>query len=1708
MAPPVPAAVKGKGRAVPSPIAPSHPSQPTSNPLQDQSNDLALALDGSFIETTSAAVARAMAKFHAVQAGQGDGGQGWEQNAVQQIQRDGKTIYRIRPLASPPTSPTSSGSSSSPSTSSSAASGHLPFARPSNQPLPSISSASPSHPTIALHRSSFRSIDPFAPRRASLPEESVHSGDPALLSPVNAFPSTLSPSSAQPATPALRKSGSSPTLTSAPRFPSGFNSAPNLDRMRRSPSSFSAAAAEADVLGRILGWRGGFASGEGSRGKSGGRAGRAGTARLGMPQIFQMGGGRKGSTASKGSKGSKGSRESENSDESDLPDDSVVEALDASRIPEHPFALFTKRFSVSRNRPSSRSRSLVSPFGSGVRIPRLVPPATRPDVNAERPQHAMREVSSNDSIRTARADDPSSHIPTPLAIPPSPSPASDSSVEQPAALPRRRFEDPAIFDLFHRADLAASSSPSPPGQFGQHGRLPSSASIASSVRSDSSTPAQQITVLPSAGDDPRFIIWGVQDPPPSAVPPTSPPLPQGRRPSAVQSPKSPPRSDTAAAAGDLRRESIPEEGGPGGRFASPASSSSAVGSPTSGSRRWSISQRGSSGEVSSPATSLRDSVDSANGPGGTGSAKEPHLQRILMAASVERLVVELTSEISAELLPTFFLTYRHYLAPLDLLRLLLARFEWAMSPPSTSLAHMSSAQLAEDEALRRVVRVRTFVVLRYWLINSHYMEDFDPSREMKTTLTNWLNERSRDERYKASPKDMRLVKQLKKAVRTRKESLAQGHQAKVKSTTSSGEEDVDLEEELRPAVSESSDGPTNPTATITSSPPSGSVFNFGSLRGGLKGKLFPLAPPTSSMPFSDTASFASSAFPLSDPETSAQNPIARSFSSAVGSIGRFRRKLVGTSTSPRSGPPGAMENGLEVERNEKGDLYLVKGGVEAYLRYWGVEMAEHEALPVEETEEVQRVSLAVPEQIAEEEEDDPSADDANTPRPDEPALETPPAAQDATEALGLAIITGDEPPVVVQPVASAKYAFPPRPDAHATLDSPFALSSSAPSRPPIPIFDLESYDSQPSYDSYTPYGFMLDPTQPRPHSLHLELDDLDDSSDDGSDDEDVVAIQRAIKPALRANKLRLGKGGPAQRLRSSVRRTSMASYRSSISAVGDLWATDYGPELPRRRRRNSDPVSFVSERDSNVVYGIPGFYLDGLLDTDDEEEPGDVEAALKRLEGIVDVDKQKERAARVEARMGQSERLRELGQLRQARIEEGLPYDDLDDEENDLRKTPSSSRKVSLAIPTTDRPAGGPDGTTLVAAVAAATGVAPPPAPQEPTLAGYATQTSPPLSRMLSRRITTSPPSPPTDLPSFRKPSISRILSVAARPLSTRPGFNPSASAKNAPPAHRSFVLLYPSSLIAQTFALVERDSLRMVSYQELVSGAWRSEVQFGETDVLDWEAYLKERRRSDMLRKEKGETVRSAVQDMVARFNLTANWVGSEILLTANVDERAALVAKFIRVAIKCFAQNNLQTLTQIIHGLQIPDVERLKKTWTKVPRLEMQRFRALKGFVSHLKNFKHLREYSKAMIADFDSITPRTPELEAVHSRASKGCIPFLGLYLRDLAFNAELPTFLDPTSPNTPASVSATGTLTSVVEPTAFDQLPPLPACAPLVPLVNVHKTRLLAATVNNVIKFQQLAERLSYDPDPEVFHKCLRIRCLSQGVMHELSLKLEA
>ena len=109
------------------------------------------------------------------------------------------------------------------------------------------------------------------------------------------------------------------------------------------------------------------------------------------------------------------------------------------------------------------------------------------------------------------------------------------------------------------------------------------------------------------------------------------------------------------------------------------------------------------------------------------------LKTVIMAATIERWIAQLTSELNYEELLNFFLTYRTYISSIDLCHLLICRFHWALESPLSP----------NEETVRKIVRVRTFIAIRYWLI-TFFRIDFVPNTALCQVFSGWLNTLRRD----------------------------------------------------------------------------------------------------------------------------------------------------------------------------------------------------------------------------------------------------------------------------------------------------------------------------------------------------------------------------------------------------------------------------------------------------------------------------------------------------------------------------------------------------------------------------------------------------------------------------------------------------------------------------------------------------------------------------------------------------------------------------------------------------------------------------------------------------------------------------------------------------------------------------------------------------------------------------------------------------
>lgn len=204
---------------------------------------------------------------------------------------------------------------------------------------------------------------------------------------------------------------------------------------------------------------------------------------------------------------------------------------------------------------------------------------------------------------------------------------------------------------------------------------------------------------------------------------------------------------------------------------------------------------------------------------------------------------------------------------------------------------------------------------------------------------------------------------------------------------------------------------------------------------------------------------------------------------------------------------------------------------------------------------------------------------------------------------------------------------------------------------------------------------------------------------------------------------------------------------------------------------------------------------------------------------------------------------------------------------------------------------------------------------------------------------------------------------------------------------HTPFVLAYTAVDLATQFSLIERSALSTITWQELISQAWTSTPP----PIHSWSAYLAAHASPSV-------KPSSGVDLVIARFNLVVKWAVSSIVLTSDISTRALCIARFIHVASHARRLRNFATTYQLTIALLSSDVARLIGTWTKVSVEDRKEFARLEALVQPFRNFRHLRLEMERL------------SVGAGEAGAAAGCIPFLGVYTRDLAANAQKAAWVD--------------------------------------------------------------------------------------------------
>lgn len=113
---------------------------------------------------------------------------------------------------------------------------------------------------------------------------------------------------------------------------------------------------------------------------------------------------------------------------------------------------------------------------------------------------------------------------------------------------------------------------------------------------------------------------------------------------------------------------------------------------------------------------------------------------------------------------------------------------------------------------------------------------------------------------------------------------------------------------------------------------------------------------------------------------------------------------------------------------------------------------------------------------------------------------------------------------------------------------------------------------------------------------------------------------------------------------------------------------------------------------------------------------------------------------------------------------------------------------------------------------------------------------------------------------------------------------------------------------------------------------------------------------------------------------NHVTSGVNSNSVTDSDAKSRAHIIAYFIKVAKRLLEMNNLHSCYAILSALNSSPIYRLNKTWSHVSKKDKTSFDKMVVLFSDDSNFEHLRLHL---------------------SKTENPCIPYLGMFLRDLVY-----------------------------------------------------------------------------------------------------------
>jgi len=117
----------------------------------------------------------------------------------------------------------------------------------------------------------------------------------------------------------------------------------------------------------------------------------------------------------------------------------------------------------------------------------------------------------------------------------------------------------------------------------------------------------------------------------------------------------------------------------------------------------------------------------------------------------------------------------------------------------------------------------------------------------------------------------------------------------------------------------------------------------------------------------------------------------------------------------------------------------------------------------------------------------------------------------------------------------------------------------------------------------------------------------------------------------------------------------------------------------------------------------------------------------------------------------------------------------------------------------------------------------------------------------------------------------------------------------------------------------------------------------------------------------------------IISQFNNTSFWVAKEICVCQALKQRTIILKRFIHIAQLCYEWKNFNTCLEIVGGLSMSCVQRLRKTWKSLPTKYEVMWKDLQKLMAPTQNYINYRNYLKTV---------------------EKPAFPYFGLYLSDVS------------------------------------------------------------------------------------------------------------